>query len=641
MSESIKKDLDISETPNQQTESEDATRDMDMESSSAATAEEPEITSEELRLKQQLIELNPLYLPHEFRSLPTSFDSKEYNFPSSYFGNTPRETRLLAYADNFYRQYASRFRDRTPLFLTPRNECDIRKFVCTTISPTKLPFPELHDALGAAAFVADFLDFAPLLPCTELPPRLLSPKTTLTLQLGTCFDYTTLLCSLLIGVGYNAYIVSGYATRECCYKDESRKQCPLLMEPPKKVEIYQEPPASKYQVKPMRDFISRYEIAMEVKQQSETRAELEKQAEEERAAREKAEEPKPDPLNGLRVHSWILILPGSRDVQEAFFIEPFTGERIPLGTTMYLGIESVWNHANYWVNMQDCTNGIGEMRYDLDDLDDWEFMLPSGLINSILMPNTDQLQNIFTTKIDASEALVNSNLGLDYGLQVIEDDVNGGLKKKEGEKSQADLLDTLLLVDLPITWTMPITLSNREYYMRYPNCQKETIYNRARMVRFSPYSQENGLVIRVTIYADRDLHEPVGEREYFEHRKDRLQQRIKDLKTTWVDEFFDHGRMTCQLRKHSYYSTNSGIDATRRMEFYEKMRTDGLMKRERTGNVMKEWYCDRRDRLIYRETRFGRTVKKFGPPLILKSPGSASGIGDQKITKKSYKEIDM
>ncbi len=47
-------------------------------------------------------------------------------------------------------------------------------------------------------------------------------------QRGNCFDFSNLLVSLLIGAGYDAYMVSGYATREVCNMDQSRKICPLL-----------------------------------------------------------------------------------------------------------------------------------------------------------------------------------------------------------------------------------------------------------------------------------------------------------------------------------------------------------------------------------------------------------------------------
>lgn len=65
-----------------------------------------------------------------------------------------------------------------------------------------------------------------------------------------------------------------------------------------------------------------------------------------------------DKLHGQRVHSWVLVLPGCHGVSKPFFIEPSTGRRKPLTSTRYLGIESLWNHKNLWVNMQPCPNGI-------------------------------------------------------------------------------------------------------------------------------------------------------------------------------------------------------------------------------------------------------------------------------------------
>ena len=70
------------------------------------------------------------------------------------------------------------------------------------------------------------------------------------------------------------------------------------------------------------------------------------------------EKPPPDPLHGLRVHSWVIVLSGKREVPESFFIEPLTGNAHPITSDNYLGIESLWNNQNYWVNMQDCSEGV-------------------------------------------------------------------------------------------------------------------------------------------------------------------------------------------------------------------------------------------------------------------------------------------
>jgi len=73
------------------------------------------------------------------------------------------------------------------------------------------------------------------------PTRLRSPMTVLKQQRGNCFEYATILCSLLIAQGYDAYVVSGYATREVCLMDSTRETCPLLT---KKVEVRYPPPFS-------------------------------------------------------------------------------------------------------------------------------------------------------------------------------------------------------------------------------------------------------------------------------------------------------------------------------------------------------------------------------------------------------------
>lgn len=72
---------------------------------------------------------------------------------------------------------------------------------------------------------------------------------------------------------------------------------------------------------------------------------------------QEVEKPKRDPLHGLRVHAWVLVLSGKRKVPETFFINPFTGNHHSTTDECFLGIESIWNHRNYWVNMQDCRQG--------------------------------------------------------------------------------------------------------------------------------------------------------------------------------------------------------------------------------------------------------------------------------------------
>lgn len=166
-----------------------------------------------------------------------------------------------------------------------------------------------------------------------------------------------LLASLLIGAGYDAYVVCGYATRELCNMDESRTICPWLFKSEEKKAQKQRKEMGKYSVKPPRDLNSKYLHSQEERVRKQKEAELEKRRKEEENAIAELEKPPPDPLYGLRIHSWVLVLSGKREVPETFFIEALSGVAKSTKDENYLGIESIWNHQNYWVNMQKCQDG--------------------------------------------------------------------------------------------------------------------------------------------------------------------------------------------------------------------------------------------------------------------------------------------
>ncbi|XP_069822533.1 dynein regulatory complex subunit 7 isoform X3 [Dendropsophus ebraccatus] len=203
-------------------------------------------------------------------------------FPLSYTENSPKEQTLLNLAENFCRQYTHLYPDRKPLFRSPLNECGVEKFVCTTLRPTLLPYPDLYNWAECANFVSEFLTMEPLNPAMEPPHHLFSSYSILREQKGNCFDFSVLLCSLLLGAGYDAYCVTGYATREMCLMDETRETCPLL-------KTSQESPGEssvkthkKYSVRPPRQLVSKFELEQEIKKEAKVQAaHLKKQEEEE------------------------------------------------------------------------------------------------------------------------------------------------------------------------------------------------------------------------------------------------------------------------------------------------------------------------------------------------------------------------
>ena len=62
------------------------------------------------------------------------------------------------------------------------------------------------------------------------PTILTSPDHVLHYLTAMCFELSTLLVSLLIGNGYDAYVVSGYASKQCCLNDQTHTNCPLNMQ---------------------------------------------------------------------------------------------------------------------------------------------------------------------------------------------------------------------------------------------------------------------------------------------------------------------------------------------------------------------------------------------------------------------------
>ncbi|NXH75118.1 DRC7 protein, partial [Hydrobates tethys] len=498
----------------------------------------------------------------------SSIDTSQ--LPSSYKTNSLKEKKLLHIADHFLQQYTHLCPDRNPLFLHPVNECGVEKFVSTTVRPTLLPYTELYHWDGCASFVSDYLIMEPLKSPVTLPSSLYSPTTILKYQRGNCFDFSVLLCSMLIGAGYDAYCVHGYATRKICTLDETLELCPLLRKP-QEVPKEMTKSSNKYRVKPPPDLQSKFELQQEARKKAETEAAQKNKERQEEVT--EVEKPKGDPLYGLRVHAWVLVLSGKREVPETFFINPFTGNSHSTMDEHFLGIESVWNHRNYWVNMQDCRNGCRDLIFDLGDAIRWEIMLSGS--NKPIQPLPD-----------AEEEKELSDGDMD-----------------DMEKEEEDMS-----FDMPPSWVAPIQVSPREFETRCSQGRKVILYKKAKLEKWAPYLNGNGLVKRLTIYADLDCTEVVEVREWFKNREDMLDMREVNKKTQLTTEYFSPGHLF-SLKAHTYTSLEPETEHT--MEFYNEARVDGLQKRVENANEMTEYFVGRDDFLHVRHMEFGKRGKKI------------------------------
>ena len=301
------------------------------------------------------------------RSQHTQSEAHEFHVSAHrYDTNSPKEELCLEYVDNFERQFRQLFPKRAPLLLwcvimpctrsaershstfchtnrSPVNECGIRKFVATTVTSTQLPYRELYNYESISTFLATHLLYEPLKdPCR--PPALVpSPASTLAWQAGDSFSFSVVLTSFLLGNGYDAFCVSGYAPRWICARDQTKTMCPLLdQEDAARKEAAERLEAEKEQQSAMAKK-AKYKVKASGVPESSYLVQL--KLEEEQKAMEEAKEPEfvededteaVDELEGRRVHSWVLVRAGKRDVDSHFFIEPTTGRTYPISESPYV-----------------------------------------------------------------------------------------------------------------------------------------------------------------------------------------------------------------------------------------------------------------------------------------------------------------
>lgn len=361
--------------------------------------------------------------------------------------------------ENFRRQYITLFPHRKELFLCPLNEDNERKFASTFIRPTKLEHKELYDYHSCANWVANYITYVPLDPSFELPDTLQSPATTLLRQRGNCFDMSVLLCSLLRGVGFNAFVVSGYASRRITLMDESDVEVDvqklkqehgflsLIPEFKTNLKTWE----CKYKPKPRIVLESKYEKRMQTRTKP--------------IVKEQKLETKQDLMEGLRVHAWLLCLPGRRDVAEPFFIEPSTGKVFDVESKCFLGVESVFSSTNYWVNMQKCMNGLLGISFDLSDHQMWEFVYP---------------KNTHPTMFDQEE-------------------------------------DEEMENEVPTSWTKSVEITKEQ--LESHSGQKTMSWKNAKLEIYPPYLKQDGLCARLHCFSK------IYER--YRNRKDKLWKRTR------------------------------------------------------------------------------------------------------------------
>ncbi|XP_043462041.1 dynein regulatory complex subunit 7-like [Leptopilina heterotoma] len=328
---------------------------------------------------------------------------------------------------------------------------------------------------------------------------------------------------------------------------------------------------SKYQLKPPPDFQSQFEREMELEEQKVLNDELQRQEEQKEFEIREFEKPPFDKYHGHRIHSWVVILPDAggprgHEVTEPFFIESSSGVAYsledPKTNLLYLGVESIWNDTNYWVNMQKKHSECQQINWNLSKVEFWEHLLP----------------------------------GEPWTMRGIDD--------ADQEDDKEMLIAQEKHLDMPGSYVQQIEIPSLDFERRYPNGKKIVYFKKSKVELFAPYFNENGLTERVTIYEDYEYTCPIYAYEKYSNRVDKLVRSEKDLDSNMVNDYYDRGRLdACKV--HCYYAqSNDKVEDERTIVFYDTVRLDGLSRLKMHPEFMIVDYVNREDFLNKREVQY-------------------------------------
>jgi len=447
--------------------------------------------------------------------------------------------------------------------------------------------------------VASFLEYVPLRQQTQCPDLLISNDVLLRIRRGDSLDYSNLLCSLLRGSGYNAFVVYGVAKYAVTVNDQSNDEVdPELLEATKWPGDGEKEPVDDrsgaeddggpavddrpsaaandddddipehYQMaKGGRSAVRRYSDYVEDVERAQRR-QKERELSQLNGIQKKE---LLDPLKQRRVHFWVLLKGGLREIDgEDLMVEPVSGRMYPVSCpeAPFLSVESVWNDSNYWVNVEQCKGGkkraVHEMSFDLDDTKKWEFLM------------------------DPVPADGGSNIGDSGGNPQSGD---GHENENGGEQQHKER------VLLPASWMAPFFVAQSHIDRPFPRQSKCVEFSKCSVTKCNRFHSANGLILKLTLFAD-DSQLIINEiREVFSDRKDLLTLRITKLRRTHnvIYERFAIGRC-------------SGIkeliavgDERRTTTFYDDSRSDGMVRRtECFGSSVTERFRERSDGVVRR-----------------------------------------
>lgn len=356
---------------------------------------------------------------------------------------------------------------------------------------------------------------------------MISPSRLLRIKKGNSYEMATLLCSMLIGSGFPAVVVSGVARRHVILNDQTNFSCPLIVEEESDyLDDITEEVDPKYKLRPMPDLVSHLKEHINVLQKKKENEERQRLEEEDRERLNYLDIHSKDKYKYRRYHAWVAIIENApwslheikkyinedgvevNEKPKVFFVEPSTGFRHEITSSHYLDIDSIWNDENYFVNKQ--STDIKDMDWDISNKANWE---------SLLLAEPMKLRN---TGTESEENLEENKVWIEKHLDTIG------------------------------SWVEKLHISDRDFESRYPNSHKVIKYKKCIHIRYSPYHQKDGKVTQLTFYDDENYEVPTIRWIWYKHRIDFLEKIKIAFITEEINEYFSRGRKDCLKSKLSY-----------------------------------------------------------------------------------------
>lgn len=592
------------------------------------------------------------------------------SIPASYKLNTIKEELCLEYIYSFLSQFQISYPSRKAPFLIAENEYGVKKFVCSTLRPTQMNIAELYDLYECASFISGYIQYEPLDPPFEPPQYLFSPHRVLESYTGDCFDMSMLLTSLLIGAGYDAYVVHGYAPQYITLKDQSKTECPLThiqnetdmeksnlmdeiridsFEAIKSIGGEYHIPDNRVQgsnfVKKLKDQeelskvdtfqlwhpdVSKEEELLIKEQQELTLSNAAAAAAASPFANINKKNSKVNPILNfsasslLPVHSWVMVRPERRDVKEVLFIEPTTGRVFTPASCPYIAIEAVWNQSNYFIHT-DITRKISEINFNLSQSQYWESLFfssnsPSGNNNNINDEELKLEENDDDYLLSLDENKNNNNT-----LNSNNGNANGSNGNNDGNNKVYNKINHVRFFDAPSRWSLPLSLTRKQFLLKYPpNGVKTVQYYSTKVDYYARGANNQCMVMRITNYIDHSCIMVKNIHEFFEYRIDKLYKRSRYFlgKNRSIVEYYQPGNKYEIKKWKEYPGKQIEID------YYVEGRLDHLVRRvEKINEKIEEYFVNRSDFMNYRCLDISTR-----PPTFIKNVAVPSTANNNNVT---------